>query len=74
MLSEHADAVGPAFDGQDGGELAQMPVPIRWLLVAEWADLADEDNGPYVILSDSGIRWVERLGLIHAARSMIESA
>lgn len=73
LLSEHSDTVGPAFDGQEGGTLAQMPVPVRWLLVTEWADLADEDNGPFVILANSGVRWVEQLGLVHAARTMIES-
>jgi hypothetical protein len=72
LLGEYAAIVGPEFDGGEQGEAVEMPVPVRWLLVTEWNDVVDPDNGPWVILGDSGIHWIERMGLIHAGRHMIE--
>ena len=73
LLAEYAAIVGPAFDGNaEEGNEAEMPVPTRWMMVTEWADVADPTNGPFTILTDSGVSWMERMGLVHSARHMVE--
>lgn len=73
LIVEHTDIIGPPFDGslddEDRVDM-EMPANLGWVLVAEWADAATADTAPVVIIGHSGLRWVERLGLLTAAIDM----
>jgi hypothetical protein len=70
LLTEHAEIVGPQFDGDEEGEQAQMPVPTAWVLAASWTDIAGDDDDQWTVSINSGCSRATRVGLLRLGLDM----